>query len=357
MQREKLTSYQELLVAAGQRVPVFKGLWGTLQRGGKLLERTFPFHDPDSFIQDACARVASFTAESSLLQRPPIQSQKLGAFFLLCPLGLGSYGDVYLGMHANLGTRVAIKLLKPTIATPEEVQRFQFEASISQQMRHPHIVRTYDSGWVYDVPFLIMAYASHGTLDQAFSLGTVYPLRAIFPAILQIASALQYMHDRNMLHGDVKPSNMLLSPQNDVWIGDFGSVMMAYCKRTEEVRGSTTYCAPEQLQGAPEPASDQYALAVMVYQWLCGMRPFKGTDISVCHQHVSAQPPPLRRYNAEISPAVERIVLKALAKDPRQRFACVLDFAWALKQACDVSVDEPTAWYRRAFTHWNAMPR
>ena len=125
---------------------------------------------------------------------------------------------------------------------------------------------------------------------------------------------------------------------NEVWLADFGIATTANSlsgKRYGErqIRGTVRYMAPEQIHGNPLPASDQYALAVMVYQWLCGEPPFCGSEISVCVQHVSAPPRRLRELVPFISPAVERVVLKALEKDPQQRFAHVLEFANALKRA------------------------
>ena len=124
----------------------------------------------------------------------------------------------------------------------------------------------------------------------------------------------------------------------EVWLADFGiATTIGSLPRTsygrQAIRGTVRYMTPEQIQGTPLPASDQYALAVLVYEWLCGGPPFSGTDIAVCFQHLSAPPPRLRERVPSISPTVERIILKAMEKDPGQRFAHVLEFASALKKA------------------------
>ena len=158
------------------------------------------------------------------------------------------------------------------------------------------------------------------------------------PTALQLASALQYVHDQGVIHSDVKPENVLLGPSNRTWLADFGIATMVPSVLEKgggkrEVKGTARYMAPEQIQGNPVPASDQYALAVMVYEWLCGRPPFHGSVLGVHVGHVSTPPPAWRDHVPSISPAVERVVLKALSKDPQQRFAQVMDFASALKQA------------------------
>jgi serine/threonine protein kinase len=163
-------------------------------------------------------------------------------------------------------------------------------------------------------------------------------VHTILPVVLWMAGALQYIHNQGLIHCDVKPENMLLGPQNELWLSDFGVALTTSAVRnrqfnTSELKGSAAYMAPEQLNGSPLPASDQYALAVIVYQWLCGQFPFLGTRLQVCLQHLSTPPPSLRERVPSNSRAVERVVLKALSKDPDRRFAHVHEFAYAFKQA------------------------
>jgi predicted ATPase/class 3 adenylate cyclase/DNA-binding CsgD family transcriptional regulator len=186
-----------------------------------------------------------------------------------------------------------------------------------------------------------MEYAPHGTLRQRHPRGTQLPLDVILPYVQQVASALQYTHDQGLIHRDVKPENMLLSSRDEVLLSDFGLVMLApqtlSSGGTElmepPLAGTTSYLAPEQLRGKTRPASDQYALAVVVYEWLCGKPPFLGPLLEVAVQHVSASPPSLREQVPDLSPAIEEVVLRALAKEPEQRFARMQDFTIALEHA------------------------
>lgn len=268
----------------------------------------------------------------------PLSRVQVGNYLLLRELGQGGYANVYLAEHPYLKHQVALKLLNLSLTQHEDLVRFQFEARLLAQLRHRHIVRALDFGWEGDTPFLAMDYAPGGIIQQAFQRGVPQSLFRILPVVLQIACALQYAHNHHVIHCDVKPENILLGPRNEVWLADFGIATTTTCTPgtrygSQEIRGTSKYMAPEQIRGIPLPASDQYALAVMVYEWLCGAPPFGGSGIAVCVQHVSASPPRLRERVPSISPAVERVVLKALEKDPQQRFAHVLEFASALKQA------------------------
>jgi serine/threonine protein kinase len=268
----------------------------------------------------------------------PTSGGQVGNYLLLHELGRGGHAHTYLGEHLYLKRAVALKFLNPSVVLHEDVMRFEFEARLLAQLNHRHIVRALDFGWERYTPFLVMDYASMGPISRAFPRGGALSVDSILPAVLQIASALQYIHDRNITHCDIKPENILLGPRSEVWLADFGIATVipsspGYPYIRQTVRGTPQYAAPEQIQGNPLPASDQYALAVMVYEWLCGQFPFHGSPLQLYSQHVSTLPPRLRDHVPSISGAVERVVLKALSKDPQQRFANVLEFATALKQA------------------------
>ncbi len=274
---------------------------------------------------------------ASPLREAPLSGQQLGHYTLIRQLGQGGYASIYLSVHHFLNTHVALKLLNRFLASDEDVKRFQMEAILAH-LRHRHIVRVLDFGVERSTPFLAMEYAPGGNLQQYFPQGRALPISAILPVVLQVANALQYVHNQGFIHCDVKPENMLLGPRHEIWLSDFGIALTSSAVgnkqfRPHELKGSANYMAPEQISGGPLPASDQYALAVMVYQWLCGQHLFKGTGLQVCLQHLSASPPSLRDRVHSISRAVERVVLKALSKDPQQRFAHVQELAYALKQA------------------------
>ena len=153
---------------------------------------------------------------------------------------------------------------------------------------------------------------------------------------MALASALQYTHDQHLIHRDLKPENVLLGPKHEVLLSDFGLALFTSDREVLQVKehfGNLSYMAPELIQGKPVPASDQYALAVMVYEWLCGHRPFEGLTASLSNQHLYTPPPSLCDEHPEIPRAVERVVLKGLSKEPGQRFVDVLSFAKALEVA------------------------
>jgi predicted ATPase/class 3 adenylate cyclase/DNA-binding CsgD family transcriptional regulator len=263
--------------------------------------------------------------------------QQLGNYRLLKLIGRGSFAEVYLGEHQHLNTQAAIKVLN-THFTSEDKDRFYAEARTIARLTHPHIVRILDFDVSDGFPFLIMEYAPNGTLRQRHPKGTRVPLDIVVSYIKQVANALQYIHTQKLIHRDVKPESMLLGSNNEILLSEFGTAIIAQSTRSaqtrqpQEVMESVIYMAPEQLMGKPRPASDQYALAVVAYEWLSGDPPFTGSMQHITSQHLSTPPPSLHAEMPWISSAVENIVLKALAKDPQQRFATVQDFAQALEE-------------------------
>jgi serine/threonine protein kinase len=264
------------------------------------------------------------------------EGQTLGNYRLTRLLGSGGFAEVYLGEHIHLGTLAAIKVLSMQLVNAEEAERFRQEARTIAALVHPNIVRVFDFNVEQGVPYLVMDYAPDGSLRQNLPQGTPLPLATILPLVKQVASALQYAHDQRLVHRDVKPENMLLGRQKEVLLSDFGTAVVAQAtaqQSTQGIAGTAGYMAPEQLQGHARPASDQYSLGIVLYEWLTGERPFKGNYIEVASQHVLAPPPPVRQKVPGVSPMVEQVVLTALAKDPKDRFASVRAFAAALEQA------------------------
>lgn len=266
--------------------------------------------------------------------------QQLGNYRLVRLLGQGGFADVYLGEHIHLHTQAAIKILQMRLAE-EHAESFINEARTIAHLIHPNIVRVLDFGVQNAVPFLVMDYAPGGTLRQRMPNGKPLPASGLFPFIGQVASALQYAHNRKLIHRDVKPENMLIGVNGEVLLSDFGLALVTQSTRSRsvaggggDISGTATYMAPEQVQGQPRPASDQYALAVMVYEWLTGTRPFQGTFLEVATQQVLAPTPTLRSRLPAISPALEEVVMHAMAKDYQQRYPSVQEFASALAQVC-----------------------
>ncbi len=262
--------------------------------------------------------------------------QQLGNYRLSRLIGRGGFADVYLGEHIHLNTQAAIKVLQMRL-TGSNLEQFRNEARTIASLAHPNIVRVLDFGLEEGIPFLVMDYAPNGTLRQRHPRGIPLPPVSIVPYVKQVAAALQYAHNRRLIHRDVKPENMLVGCNEDVLLSDFGLVMIAQStssQTTKEMVGTLPYMAPEQINGKPRPASDQYSLGIVIYEWLSGERPFRGSLVEIATQHLMTPPAPLYGKVAGISPAVEEVVFTALAKDPQRRFASVDAFATAFEQAC-----------------------
>ncbi len=260
--------------------------------------------------------------------------QQLGNYQLFQLLGKGSFAEVYLGGHIHLGILAAVKVLNTHLM---DVNAFRTEARIIAHLIHPHIVRILEFGIEDQAPFLVMDFAPYGTLRQRHPKGTKVPLPTVVSYVKQVADALQYAHDERLVHRDVKPENMLVGRRDEVLLGDFGIAQLAQSSHEQhpyDTAGTLLYMAPEQIRGRPCPASDQYSLGIVVYEWLCGRYPFTGaSSIEVAMKQLSEPPQALRDSIFSSSPAVEQVVMKALAKDAGERFVSVQDFAAALEQA------------------------
>jgi len=267
-------------------------------------------------------------------------TQQLGNYRLVRHIGRGAFADVYLGMHVHLKTPAAIKVLH-TELTSSDIEKFRTEARTIARLDHPHIVRVLDFGIDGYTPYLVMNYAPNGNLRQRHPKGSILPLATIINYVRQLTEALQYAHQQKLIHRDIKPENMLLGRHNEILLSDFGFVLIAQSSISQSIKemaGTIPYMAPEQLQGKPRPASDQYALGIVVYEWLSGDRPFQGSVLEIATQHMLKPPPPLRIKNPAIPLEVEEVVFTSLAKDPQQRFATMQAFAHALEQASQVVV-------------------
>ena len=267
--------------------------------------------------------------------------QQFGSYLLTDLLGQGGFANVYLGKHVRYGTQAAIKI--PRSRSQDKVERFVKEIRTLAGLNHPNIVGVLEYSVEGHIPFLAMNYARKGSLQQ-YREGMLFSPGTIVSYVKQIADGLQYIHDRRLVHRDVKLGNILLGPRNTVWLSDFGIAVkiprLFFLGESQGSAGTVDYMSPEQLQGKPCPASDQYGLGVVAYELLTGDTPFDGSNREMAEQHLYATPPRLRSRFLEITPAVERVVRRALAKDPRLRFGSVREFAVALEQASKVPAVE-----------------
>jgi peptide/nickel transport system substrate-binding protein len=270
--------------------------------------------------------------------------QQFGTYRLVRLLGQGGYAEVYLGQHLRLTQQAAIKVLHAHL-TEAEAEHFSQEAQTISTLVHPSIIRVFDYDVQDGVPFLVMDYAPNGSLRRRYPKGSPVPLPQIVSWVKQVADALQYAHEQRVIHRDVKPENMLLGRREGVVLSDFGIATVVHSSAslsTQSAVGTLAYMAPEQIEGHPRAASDQYALGVVVYEWLCGSRPFEGSPTEVMVQQLSMPPPSLHEKVATVPLEVEQVVLRALAKGPKERFASVHDFAEALAQASQLAPTAPT---------------
>jgi serine/threonine protein kinase len=269
--------------------------------------------------------------------------QQLGNYRLIRHLGKGGFAVVYLGEHVHLKTLAAIKVLHQVQLSNEEEAKFRAEARTIANLKHAHIIRVLDYGIQESTstPFLVMDYAPKETLRRRYAPGTRLSPHHILPYVNQAASALQYAHDRKVIHRDVKPENMLLDENDRIRLSDFGIAVVYETSRgmgTLDKSGTPPYMAPEQFLGRPSPASDQYSLGIVIYEWLCGMRPFDGSLGELLRQHENVVPPLMCEKVPSLSSAIEEVVQKSLAKNPEDRYASVSDFAQAFQEACKVEL-------------------
>jgi serine/threonine protein kinase len=271
------------------------------------------------------------------------ERRRFGNYWIIELLGQGGFADVYLGEHVSLRTPVAIKVLNDR-PTREKKERFLTEAYITANLTHRHIVQVLDFDEDSSPPFLVMEYAPNGSLDTRHRR-RLPSIPTIVSYVKQISSALDYAHRRGVIHCDVKPNNMLLDANDDILLIDFGIAVITngHAQVPRIFAGTETYMAPEQYWGRPLPVSDQYSLGIAVYEWLSGSPPFSGSSSDeIAEQHMDVSPPSLSRMAQGTPSAVLRVVLRALEKDPDERFSSVGAFALALERASQEDADKLT---------------
>jgi len=285
----------------------------------------------------------------------PFAGVQLGHYRLIRQVGSGNMGEVYMAEDTRIERQVAIKVIRneatpypDSEATKEAERLFQREMKAISLLDHPHILPLFDFGEEEvngaPVTYMVMPYRPEGSLSdwlRQHSYSSLLTPEEIADLLSQAADALQHAHDHQIVHQDVKPSNFLIRDRTgagkrpDLLLTDFGIAKFtsATANTSQSVRGTPTYMAPEQWDGRPVAASDQYALAIMAYQLLTGRPPFIGRMEQVMRQHFTAQPQPPGIFNSRVSPAIDAVILRALAKKPEERFPSIADFARAFQQA------------------------
>lgn len=248
-------------------------------------------------------------------------------------------GMVYRAHDTLLNREVAVKVLPPELARDSEfVSRFRREAETAAGLDHPHIVAIYNIGEQDGVHYLAMRLLEGQPLNQILKHSGALPPERALHITEQVARALDYAHARGVIHRDVKPANIMVGADEHVTLMDFGiakAMTGSRLTRTGTMIGTPEYMAPEQFTGEPvDLHADIYALGVVLYEMLTGRVPFIGeTPVSISHAHVYQTPAPPRQHNAQIPPAVEQVVLRALAKHPEARYPNAGALADALRVA------------------------
>jgi beta-lactam-binding protein with PASTA domain len=263
-----------------------------------------------------------------------------GRYRILSKLGSGGMADVYLARDESLGRLVAIKVLKERLAADAEfVERFRIEAQAAASLNHPAIVAVYDRGKAGASPYIAMEYVDGESLKQRVRRkGRLSPDEAAATA-LAVLGALQVAHARHIVHRDVTSANVLVDEAGGVKVADFGIARMgaSALTRTGAMLGTSSYLSPEQAQGrSADERSDLYSLGVVLFEMLTGRLPFSGeNDLAVAMQHVSAAPPNPRTLTPGVPEAYAAVVMKALNKQPADRYQNAQEFAAALRAAVD----------------------
>jgi serine/threonine protein kinase len=262
-----------------------------------------------------------------------------GRFQIIEERGRGGMAVVYKAYDGVLQRTVALKVLLPLLAANNEfTQRFRREAITAANLKHPNIVVIYDVGSHEKFQYIVMEYLDGPTLQQDIRQKGALAFDRVVRILGQLADALDYAHQQGLVHRDIKPANVMIGPQDHVTLTDFGLVKAARgAKITGEgaAIGTLKYMSPEQAVGKHlDFRSDIYSLGVVVYEMLVAEPPFTGTTpYQTLHELIYEPPPSLVQRNPQVSPEVERAVLKALAKEPDRRFQTASDFAHVLAQA------------------------
>lgn len=267
------------------------------------------------------------------------QSNRLGEYQLEAILGQGAVAVVYRA-RGDGGRTVAIKVLSRAAAAQVHIRKsFQREYRILSRLSHRGIIRVYDAGEVNGLPYMALELLDGETLEELLTRSKTIGEVAAMDIARQVANALDYLHRRGYVHRDVKPGNIMITRDGRAILFDFGTVydMNNPAPNVQGVYGTPPFLAPEQVQAETDPErapvidgrADLYSLGVVLYRMVTGRKPFYGSRSEVLNAHLH-QPPPRPSEFRWVSPALEAVILKALAKDPADRYQSGAEFAQAL---------------------------
>jgi eukaryotic-like serine/threonine-protein kinase len=264
-----------------------------------------------------------------------------GRYRLDSKIGEGGLAAVYRGLDITLERVVAVKILRPDMATDEDaVTRFRREAHSAAKLSHPNIIQLFDTGVDGDVYYIVMEYLPEPDLKRIIREYAPLPLRKVLEVSIQCARALAYAHRQGLVHRDVKPHNILFTDDGRVKLSDFGIAAAAGEQGLTAdglVLGSAYYISPEQAQGGPATAqSDIYSLGVVMFECITGRVPFAGaTAAEIAAKHVRERPPALRSLNPAITPSAEFVINKAMAREAARRYRSADEMLVDLEKLAD----------------------
>jgi tRNA A-37 threonylcarbamoyl transferase component Bud32 len=280
-------------------------------------------------------------------------TQAYGKYLVVRLLGRGGMAEVYQASDPVLDRRVAIKVIHSHLACEEGFnERFHHEAKLVASLRHPHIIQLYDYDVANGQPFMVMEFLEGRSLkerlDELRAKNEKMSMEEALKLLKAIGSALDYAHSLGAVHRDIKPANILFTSRDEPVLTDFGIAKMlsgfTHLTMTGSVVGSPAYMSPEQAMGKPvDSRSDLYSLGCVFYEMVTGKPPFEGdSPTAVMLQHVNAAPRRPSELNDKLSPAVEVVLLKALAKDPKDRFATAAELVRSVETALGGQVGAPS---------------
>lgn len=265
--------------------------------------------------------------------------QMLGSYQIIQPLGQGGMATVYKAYHAAMDRYVALKVLSHQFSQSAEfLGRFRHEARLLAKLEHAHILPVHDFGESEGIPYLVMRFLDAGTLKDRLAAGPL-DFSEIDRIFTQLAEALAYAHEMGVIHRDIKPSNAMLDRHGSIFLTDFGIAKLIegspQFTMTGAITGTPAYMSPEQAQGEKiDQRSDIYSLGIVLYEMVTGKVPFEAeTPLAIIIKQIQEPLPPISSIKPDIHPTLEAVLLKALTKNPADRFASVDDFLAAWKRA------------------------